>query len=61
MLKDKENLSCFEFRGNELLLFVFFDKEVIEVVYLIKDEIVEYFFDVFFEFVYLLSFEIWKK
>lgn len=61
MLKDKKNLSCFEFRGFEVLLFVFFEEKVVEVVYLLKDEIVEYFFDVFFEFVYLLGFEIWDK
>lgn len=61
MLKDKENQSCFEFRGNELSLFAFSDKEAIEAAHLIKDEIVEYSFDVFPESVYLLSSEIWKK
>lgn len=61
MLKDKKNMSCFEFRGSVILLFVFFDEKVVEVVYLLKDEIVEYFFEVFFEFVYLFSVDIWRN
>lgn len=61
MLKDKENLSCFEFRGNELSLFAFFDEKAIEAARLLKDEIVEYSFEVFPESAYLLSSEIWEK
>lgn len=61
MLKDKKNLSCFEFRGFEVSMFAFSDEKVVEAAHLLKDEIVEYSFDVFPESAYLLGSETWDK
>lgn len=61
MLKDKKNMSCFEFRGSGISLFAFSDEKAVEAAHLLKDEIVEYFFEVFPESAYLLSADIWRN
>lgn len=61
MLKEKDNMSCFEFKGDEVCLFVFFDDKAVEVVYFLKNEIAEFFIEVFLEFVYLFNLNEWEK
>lgn len=60
MLKDTKK-SCFELRGFEVSLFAFSDEKAVEAAHLLKDEIVEYSFEVFPESAYLLGSEIWDK
>nr|XP_034317327.1 protein mono-ADP-ribosyltransferase PARP14 isoform X2 [Crassostrea gigas] len=61
MLKEKENMSCFEFKGDEVCLFAFSDDKAVEAAHLLKNEIAESPIEVPPESAYLLSSDKWEK
>lgn len=61
MLKEKGNMSCFEFKGDEVCLFAFSDDKAVEAAHLLKNEIAESPIEVPPEYAYLLSSDKWEK
>lgn len=61
MLKEKDNMSCFEFKGDEVCLFAFSDDKAVEAAHLLKNEIAESPIEVPPESAYLLSSDKWEK
>jgi hypothetical protein len=61
ILKEKENMSCFDFQREEVVLHAFSDAEAVDAVHLIKDSIVESPIDVPPDSAYLLNSESWSK
>ncbi|XP_061194345.1 protein mono-ADP-ribosyltransferase PARP14-like [Saccostrea echinata] len=60
-LKNKKNLSCFEFQKDELMFYAFSDDKAVEAAHLVKNYIAESPIDVQTDSVYLLNSEKWKK
>lgn len=61
ILKEKENMSCFDFQKDEVLLYAFSDAEAVGAAHLMKDSIVESPIDVQPDSAYLLNSESWSK
>lgn len=61
MLKEKDNMSCFEFKGDEVCLFAFSDDKAVEAAHLLKNEIAESPIEVPPESAYLLNSNEWEK
>lgn len=55
MLKDIDNRICFEFKGDEVMLYAFSDDKVVDAAHLLKDTIVESPVDVPPDSAYLLN------
>ncbi|XP_062593153.1 protein mono-ADP-ribosyltransferase PARP14-like, partial [Saccostrea cucullata] len=61
LLKDKENMSCFDFQREEVMLYAFSDDKAVEAAHLIKDSIVESPIDVQPDSAFLLNSDAWDK
>uniref|UniRef100_A0A8B8E892 Poly [ADP-ribose] polymerase n=1 Tax=Crassostrea virginica TaxID=6565 RepID=A0A8B8E892_CRAVI len=60
MLKEKDNMSCFEFKGDEVMLYAFSDDKAVEAAHLLKDNITESPIEVQSDSAYLLSSDKWE-
>ncbi|XP_061194415.1 protein mono-ADP-ribosyltransferase PARP14-like isoform X2 [Saccostrea echinata] len=61
LLKEKENMSCFDFQREEVMLYAFSDDKAVEAAHLIKDSIVESPIDVQPDSAFLLNSDAWDK
>ena len=61
MLKEKERMSCFEFKGDEVVIYAYSDDKALEAAHLLKENITESSIEVPPVSAYLLSSDIWEN
>ncbi|XP_078312815.1 protein mono-ADP-ribosyltransferase PARP14-like [Crassostrea virginica] len=61
MLKEKDNMSCFEFKEDEIVLYAFSDEKAVKAAHLLKDNITESPIEVLPNSVYLLTTDKWEN